>query len=520
MARDPGQGPHPQVPTYVKAWLTGRKSWGSLTATQRTWIRRNIVDLVGSHPELFEAYSVTGDMRSNQIIRIVNQAPKIDPETGGVEGGEYGPPSATSNDDGGKGDKKDDKKNDDKKNDNQANRGKNRGLPAGYRLVKFGGRAYVVYDVKLAGGGRISLGWSLSKKEAQELGINWDNIKGITREQFKKLSLGWGSASELVTKGLKGEHPLQTYLRTKIYQVYGKKVSWVKDKEVLEIYLMAYLEGWTTEEIYERLKRTDWWRNRTDAQRNWELEVSKADKRKQIELIQTRLRNDIMDLYGPTFEWADIGITNSELNKLAEEIASGKHGDPEMGYELVFDDLRREAEQVEGSQAWIDLQQDMQAQRDFMNEPENMLWDITQQAIQWLGPQSDGVAYLSEGTLQKWANDLVSGTASEADWNAFLQQTAKNMYPWLPANTTWTEAVDPYRALAERVWGKPVPYEDAILQKVAAVDPNGTATGGMMDFLSFEKLLRMDDAFWTGEQGHDEGWSFLSKLDNIFHGVV
>ena len=480
------------------SWAKGERGWNSLPPAVKDYIRKNIVVFAKKHPELFPVN--VNKSSPHQLIVAVNKG-------GGQPGTNQGGNRPGGNNQDGTAPKT------------------IRGLPGklgvDYQLVQRNGQYYVVYSVAVKGpsGKRtIQLAWGVSKEQAKTLGLSLGKARQLTAGEWKNVQ-NFGPVTEILDKGLEGEHPLQTYMR-KLYDLFGRKASWVQDKEVLEIYLMAWAEGWSDADLYSALKRTNWYQTRTDAQRTWEMDTTRAQKKKNIELLTTRLKNDIMDLWGPTFDWTKIGISNSQIAKMAEDIASGKYGDPEAGYEIVMDDLKREAEKVEGTNAWIDYQQSIQDQNDFLNEPENMLWNITQQALQWLGPSSKDSPLLSQGTLEQWAKDLVSGAKSDADWQTFLQQTAQTLYPWLPANTPWQQAVDPYRALAEQVWGRPVPWESPVLQKLTRMDANGTSTGTLMDFGDWETLLRGEPEFWTGPVAEDEGWEFLARLDNIFHGVV
>jgi len=387
------------------------------------------------------------------------------------------------------------------------------GLPAGYKLYQFGGKVYAVYKVKLANGKYVYLSWRVSEEDFKALGINKDKVQRATKAQFHSFQF-FGDISQIVKKGKQGEHPFMTYLR-ETYETYGKNMSWLNNKEIMELWLMAWAEGWDPGRLTEAMKHTKWYQSRTAYQREWEMDLSRADRKAKLDLIETQLRQDIQDMWGPTFSWQDIGIDDQKLKKWAEQIASGKFGSPEDGYQMILQDIRDMAEKVEGSQAWIDQEQQAEEQRNFMNRPEDMLQQLMEDARMWLGPN----AVPDQGTLEKWAKGLVSGNKSEADWLQWLEGQSKALYPWLAPGEAWQDRASSYKSIIEQELGIEVGWDYPLLAKIGAIDPNGKPTGEALNYQDFIEQVRQTNDFWEGPVAKEEGFGLLSQLNYVFNGV-
>lgn len=380
-----------------------------------------------------------------------------------------------------------------------------------YRFVSFGGKVYVVYQVRLPNGKVVQLAWRVDPKDYKALHVDPDRLPELSRAQFQRLEF-FGPASQ-IAGGDPNEHPLQKYLR-KLRELYGG-VSWLNDREVVSIMLMGYVEGWSSEQIRQRITRTSWYQQRTAQQRRWELEMTRAERKVSIRTWTQRMVEALESLYGPGFSLEEAGVDPKALRTEAEKIASGRWGDPSEGFELWLAQERKKAEQIEGTAAWIERQREIEEQRSFMNRPEEVFEQLRQEAIVWLGPR----AVPDTEVLRSWAERLVSGVASEADWQQWIQNQARTLYPWLGPNETWQDRASPYKRIIEETWGVPVGWDHELLTKIGATDDQGRPTGAAMPYDEFTRLVRSRDEFWQGPVAREEGFQLFNYLQSVFTGV-
>lgn len=380
-----------------------------------------------------------------------------------------------------------------------------------YEFVKYGGKIYVVYTVRLPNGKQVRMSWRVSPEDFAALGIEPQRVRTIGRAQHQALAF-FGDASE-IAGGDPNEHPFQKYVR-KLRELHGG-VSWLGDRQFMSIMLMAYAEGWSAQELQQRLTRTRWYQQRTAAERTWELDMSKAERQASVNTWQQRMVDALQELYGPGFTLQEAGVDSASLKATARQIASGKWGDPSEGFELWLAQERQRVEQIEGTAAWIDLQAQLEQQRAFLNRPEDVFEQIRQDAIAWLGP----AALPDTEVLRNWAKRLVSGEASDADWAQWIQQQARALYPFLGPNETWQDRASAYKRIVEENWGMPIGWDDPVLTRLGQVDDAGKPTGAAMPYDEFTAYIRSQPQFWQGPVAQREGFDLLATLQSIFTGV-
>jgi len=379
-----------------------------------------------------------------------------------------------------------------------------------YRFVKYGDKVYVVYRVKLPNGKFVNTTWRVEKDDFKALGIDPAKVAKIGQPQFKSLNV-FGSSSE-IARANRDEHPFDQYLK-ETRERYGN-VSWLGNREFMSVMLMGWAENWSAAELEQRLKRTKWYQGRTDRRRAWELDMSKSDRQNELKLWNTRVSDTLDDLYGPNVDWRGT-IKMTELKKVAENIASGKWGDPEEGLETWLRNARTKAEKVEGSAAWIERQQKEEEQRGFMNRPEDVREQLRQDAFKWLGPKG----MPDNETLRGWAQDLVSEKRSDGDWQKFLRTQARNLYPWLGTDEAWQDRASSYKSIAEENWGQPIKWDNPMLTQLGQFGADGQPTGKALGYDEFEKLVRSKPQFWSGPKAKEEGFDLFNQLNNVFNGV-
>jgi len=377
-----------------------------------------------------------------------------------------------------------------------------------YYFVRYGDRIYVVYTVTLEGGKTLEMSWRVDPDQYKAFGIKPGQIRTISGGVFRNLN-HMGSAGELE----RGKHPFQQYL-DRLRKRYGP-VSWLEDKQFMSVWLEGWVERWSGEMIADKLRRTHWYKSRTDRQVEWELKLSPAQKRAEMKGWIAQVQDTLRGLYGPDFDLKELGFDAKRIKNIAERIASGKWGSPDEGYQTWLSTATRQAEKTQGSSAWIDLQQELESNLEFLNRPEEMLGVLRDDAFRWLGP--DGVP--TDEVLMKWAENLVGQVKTQAEWEQFLKNRAGKLYPFLGENEPWQDFADPYKAMAERLWGQPLGWEDPALQHLGVTDDRGQPTGAPMSFHEWEVFLRSDDRFYTSDVGYEEGFGLADYLNNIFLGV-
>ena len=381
-----------------------------------------------------------------------------------------------------------------------------------YRYVKYGSKVYVVYNVKLPNGRTVSMSWLIPARDYKANGVNLGQIQSISRAQHQALAF-FGDAKE-IQGGSPGEHPFQKYL-SKLRELHGN-VSWMGDREFMEIMLMGYAERWSSTEMQQRLTRTKWYQSRTAAERSWEQDMSKAERSNSTKTWTTRLMDSITDLLGPATSLKEAGYSEKDLRAAAEKIASGKWGDPSEGFETWLAQERKKLEKVEGTAAWMERQGELEEQRAFLNRPEDVFEQIKQEATAWLGPS----AVPDTSLLKKWSERLVSEKASEADWQQWIQRQAQALYPFLGPNEQWQDRASAYKRIVEETWGSPIGWDNPMLTKLGQTDAQGKFTGSAMPYDEFTKLARQDDNFWMGAKGKEEGFNLANHLNSVFQGVT
>lgn len=380
-----------------------------------------------------------------------------------------------------------------------------------YRFVRYGDRIYVVYRVKLPNGKYVNTSWRVSKDDYKALGVDPSRVNRIGKADFQNLNV-FGDASE-IARGNTDVHPFEQYIHD-LRERYGN-VSWFDNKEFMSTMLMGWAENLSAAELEQQLKQTQWYQNRTDRARQWELEMSKEERQRETKLWTTRLMDTLDSVYGANVSWRESGIKEKELQEAARRIASGKWGDPSEGLEIWLRRQKQKAEKIEGTQAWIDRQQELEQQRAFANRPEDVQEKLRQEAFAWLGPR--GVP--DNQTLKGWASDIVSAKASEADWEKFMRQQAQSLYPWLGTNEKWQDRASTYKRILEEEWGQPVKWDNGLLYKIGETGANGEFTGKALSYDDFSRLARSRPEFWGGSTAKQEGFELFNYLNETFQGV-
>jgi hypothetical protein len=380
-----------------------------------------------------------------------------------------------------------------------------------YHLVRRNGRMYAVYKVKIGKDRFVNMAWRIDKPG--DFGLDPDAGNPITKGQFKSLNV-MGNARD-IRRGKEGNrHPFQKHIQD-LHRIYPN--SFLKNREVMRI----VLEGWIEKEdwgvVKARLERTDWYQNRTNAERNWVLHTSEKEKSTSIDNQMASIRDTIQTLFGSK---RPESISHEDVRRWAEKIVSGAWGDPQQGFNSLVSRLQDRAEKIHGTPAWVDKQRAIQEDKDFLNQPEEMFEKIRTEAINMLGyagrPDNE--------VLQRWANQIVSGNRSSADWAQYLRKRKSELYPYLDPNETWMDYASPYKQSAEELLGRTLSYKDKLLKNLTgqnALPEQQTTEGpGRLPVFEFEQLVRSDPRYWNKDNpdAAQNVYGFISHMSRVFNG--
>lgn len=379
-----------------------------------------------------------------------------------------------------------------------------------YVLRTVGGVVYAIYTVPLGGGKTMMTSYKISKEEYQAYGVDPKQIKSIPASSFQNVQ-HLGNASEIILNGT--DNPWVQYL-DHLQEVNGN-VSWLHSKEFMGTMLEGYLEGWSSEETQQALKQTKWYENKTQTQRSWVLDQSKADQNASINSVLTEMKDQLTSLYGADVTWGKAGIEPKELKALALKIASGTFGTAQEGLQIWYSRAAKVARKTEGTIAWMTWEQQSEQQKQFANRPEEMFQTLKDQAYQWLGPQGQ----LDNATLKNWSDRLVTQKSSQADWEQYLQKQTQDLYPYLSTGETWQDRASSYKKIAEDNIGAPVQWGDKLLSDLGAAAKDGKPTGKAMSYQDFTSAVRSDGRFWQGPVAAEDTYGLFNKLNSTFNGV-
>lgn len=395
---------------------------------------------------------------------------------------------------------------------------------AQYHLVRYNGKQYVEYVVKVPGSDRRMRGiWRVENAEAH--GFDPDEGQQLTKQQFKDRQF-FGTADEITRRNGGDKNPFKKFVDD-LRRRYGG-TSYLRNKDVFGILVEGFLENADPGAIEDRIRRTDWYQNRTARQREWELALSKEERGIQVDQMKTRMQSALADIFGPTRNWRNFlpGL-DGRLEDVAQKIASGVWDDPAAAFADWQERIKRRAEKIEGTTAWIQRTQRGEEERAFTNRPEDMFERVRAEMVDWLGYKgllSPGNRKRPErNTLWSWANELVNGTKSEADFQQFLRTKAQTLYPYLSPDEKWMERASTYKQQAEEYLGRTLDWNDRLLGDFVKRDEEGNPLQGgkvAMTFSDFEHAVKNDRRFQHSQTAVESASGVADFIARTMSGAV
>lgn len=362
-------------------------------------------------------------------------------------------------------------------------------LPRGAKLAKVGNSYRVVWNLG------DNLGWAWYTISGDQLKNIYDtktpdahftlSNKGQFEARFGNNF--WGNVSEV---DLKAETPWQD-LKGRIFNQFG----WVPgfdDPQVRRLMVQGYFEGWNQNQWIVEYRKTDYFKNTTDTQRQW-VGLSKAEKDQRVRDQAVELANQYESIWGRS-----ISLNDSDIRDMALKIASGQSTLDQW----VFNQ-RREAAKEEGSPEWRRRREEEEARRAEGNEIENLTNFAADQWRSWVGPVN-----MPKNFAEKWGANLASGRSSEADLENYLKQVSSGRWKHKPPDLAWEDWAASYKSqIRETLELGSLDDSDGLLKRILSTDPEG---------MDMEQLIRQDDRFRSTRRMYGELSSQVEDMGRRF----
>ena len=191
----------------------------------------------------------------------------------------------------------------------------------------------------------------------------------------------------------------------------------------------AYMEG--------KLKQTEYWNNLTNVAAEYNS-LSQAEQQARVQQQAAIVAEEFWNLTGER-----LSITDPRVIEMATAVASGA-----KTLSAVYQEIRDIAMMNPESPLSRSIRQEGINQNAYGNSIENAAQTYKTQASQQWGVQLDNA------TVMRWAEDVILGNKSDADFQEYLKDVAMTLYPWKDREMRTDVAAQPYlsayRNLMER----------------------------------------------------------------------
>lgn len=272
---------------------------------------------------------------------------------------------------------------------------------------------------------------------------------------------------------------------------FGWAAAFLDHKELKPILLQAAESGWTMQKLETELRKTDCWKNTTDAQRKWDSEVA----------------------LDPATAAEKIADAAQAMQTLASQI--GGVLDPDALDTLAKRALRN---------GWTDTDTTNAVTRELLRDGQrtDIRGGLIGREIQ--STAADMAVPIGDKAVDRWIKQIAAGKATLEDFQNYARNQAKGMYGALADDIdrglTVKDLADPYAAVAERVLG--VTGEQFDLTKGKwNVALNSTGPDGKrrtMTLQEWEDHLRKDQryGYLETEEATNKAYALADTIAQMF----
>jgi hypothetical protein len=280
----------------------------------------------------------------------------------------------------------------------------------------------------------------------------------------------WGDVREI---DLKAETPWED-LDSRIEAQFGH-VPGFSDPDIRRLMRQAFFETWSPDQFQVEYRKTSYYQNSTDQQRQW-AGLSQAERNQRIAETDTKMKQEYRRLFG-----AEMPVGYSA--GIAEQIASGV---------TTFDSWAYGQASAAGGQTGTPEHARRFAEQQAANSPQNQIENMTKfandQYLAWVGPGA-----LPANFAASWGKNLATGDASEADLEAHLKTLSQARWAYKDPNVSWEDWAAPFKAeIGDTLELGSVMDTDPLLGSILRSDLTGVDLNAMIRkdkrFLSTQKM--------------------------------
>jgi hypothetical protein len=249
--------------------------------------------------------------------------------------------------------------------------------------------------------------------------------------------------------------------------------------------------AWAPDKLAREVRKTNWWKSRTDAQRSWDQssQFDPASAQRQVDAQSIGIRS-VASQYGAM-------LSDEQVATLAtESLRSG------WTSEQIIQAVASEI--VKGS-----------------DPTSNIRFGITGQSVRQVARQF-GVP-LSEQAADDWAQKIATGQAFQDDFNNWARMQARSLYPSLAADIdrglNVETIVDPYIQVAVRTLGiAPTQVDFSDPRWNAALNFDEGKGRRMMTLYEWGRHLRQDASYGYDQtpEARDKAYRMATDLSRMF----
>lgn len=205
------------------------------------------------------------------------------------------------------------------------------------------------------------------------------------------------------------------------------------DPEVMAIFTEVFVTGiWAdpgvdlAAYIESQLRGTEYYQALTAVTAEYNS-LTLAEQRARVEQQAAIVAEEFWNLTGNR-----LSISDEQVVDMATAVASGART-----LSAVYQEIRDIALQDPESPLSRSVRTEEINQGAFGNSTENTAQQYRNEAAEW-GVQLD------DSTVNQWAEDVLMGTVSDADWQEYVKDVAETLYPWKNREMKTTTAAQPY----------------------------------------------------------------------------